>query len=289
MANSNYNSLTPPCLSSETNFYLDTAVEYLASKGWSGYEDTDDNWNSRLALDNPGNVAPYQPTDAFLPNREMMVNSSSFQLQPMGLMPAQTTGNPHETHALLDASPPYCHSLETPSLDWRHQPSSSGESSLDEESRNPEQFNETFGPMRQWSSTVEMSQATHGQLAAAVGTTTTTKTSRRGAPHRHPRQFLKGDDKIRRKRDLNNEASQIYRLNKKHEKQKSQTEYQDLLQKNQTLHNDYNALEVHAQWCREKHGALQSYLPSMPPAPRPVSPFLPYAHQDAATLTYNET
>ncbi|XP_045102092.1 uncharacterized protein LOC123498752 [Portunus trituberculatus] len=288
---SNRNSSTPPyqTLSPNTNFYLDTAVEYLASsEGWSGCEEANDNsgyyCDSRFALANPRNVADCQPGDA-MHNEETMPNSTSFQAQPVDLLPDQATGYPHETPALLDASSPYCHSLDAANLDWHHQPSSSEECSLDGESREREQFGDTFVPMRQWSPTDGMSQATHGHLAAAVGGTTSTKTSKRGAPHRHTRQFLEGDEKIRRMRDLNNEASQIYRISKKDEKLELQIQNQKLVQENRNLHKDYNALEAHAQWCRRVYGDLQSSLPSMPPAPRPVSPFIPCADHDASTIT----
>ncbi|XP_063870098.1 uncharacterized protein LOC135105654 [Scylla paramamosain] len=293
----NYNSTTPPyqTLSPNTNFHLDIAQQYLDSVGWSGCEVTDDSsgcdGDSHLAHANSGNVADCQPGEAFLLNREnkMYDGWASFQLQPADLLPAQATGYPHDTPALLDASSPYCHSPEAARLDWHHHPSSSEECSLDGESREHELIHDTFVPMRQWSPPGGMSQATHGQLAAVVGGTTSTRTSRRGAPHRHTRQFLEGDKKIRRKRDLNNEASQIYRRNKKNEKLESQTHYQEVLQENQNLHNEYNALEAHAHWCRRMHSALQSCLPSMPPAPRPVSPFLPYADHDASTLIHNDT
>lgn len=174
---------------------------------------------------------------------------------------------------------PYYHSLEGAGCEWRTPPSPAEECSLDGAARESEQFSDTlFSLMGQCSPPFGMSEAIHDRLVAADHGATTEKTHRRGAPHRHKRQFLEGEVKIQRRRELNNEASYLYRGRKKTNEQELHIQLQKLELNNDHLHNKYQKLEAVAQVYRKLHRDFQSYLPDAPPA---TSPLLPYTDHDA--------
>lgn len=87
--------------------------------------------------------------------------------------------------------------------------------------------------------------------------------SRKGYRHRHTRKYLR-DERLRkeRNRELNNEASVLYREKQRTATSKKEKQLQHLQQENDQLCKKLELLTVQSDWCHDVYVKYNSYFPN---------------------------
>lgn len=294
-----YQNYPTRSLSPNTNSNLELVAEYLASKGYGdhdlGENNTEFGHSAGTGHTPPGSAPVLQDTQTWhaqtlyqLDPRQMDLGVVTpdrvwRQSNPLLVEPASLSSTPPSS----DASPPYsCPSLQASG--GREQspnlfPQAEG-CSLNRIDWQNGQFINTLTPVNQSCGPSDGLESNFDQLLVNDPSNTSGK-SRRGAPHRHKRQFLEGEEKLKRNRELNNEASRIHRHSKRTNNEQRLNECQRLELRNQQLREKCCLLEKEALMYREvvepflrHHGyepaARYSTLPQTPdPYPNPANHF----------------